>query len=186
MKKRAFIIHGWEGSPESNWFPWAKAELENNNFKVTVPQMPNADFPKQEEWLSFMKESIGEVDENTFLIGHSLGVITILRFLESLEGDQKIGGIILVAGFSESLGTISVIENFFTTIVKYEKIKLHCKNIVIINSDNDPYVPIEKGEILRDKLAGKFIVFRNAGHLNEGTGNNRFPELVEELLKISN
>ncbi|MBU4141279.1 hypothetical protein KKE99_00155, partial [Patescibacteria group bacterium] len=27
-QKRIFIIHGWEGAPESNWFPWLKKQLE--------------------------------------------------------------------------------------------------------------------------------------------------------------
>ncbi len=185
MKKQAFIIHGWEGSPESNWFPWVKTELEKNNFDVTVPQMPNADFPKQEEWLSFMQEIIGDTDRNIFLIGHSLGVIAILRFLEVLNTNQEIGGAILVSGFSESLGLVSEIENFFEKEVNYEKVRLHCKKFIVINSDNDPYVPTEKGEILRDKLDAKFIILHGAGHINKGSGNFELQIVVEELLKIA-
>jgi predicted alpha/beta hydrolase family esterase len=185
MKKRAFIIHGWGGSPDSNWFPWIKAELENQDFEVSVPQMPNADFPQQKEWVKYMQELIGEVDANTFLVGHSLGVIAILRFLESLSVDQKVDGAILVSGFSESLGTIPEIENFFKNQVDYEEIRSHCENFVVINSDDDPYVPMEKGEILRDKLGAKLIVLHSAGHINIGTGYFELPIAVEELLRIS-
>lgn len=46
MKKRVFIIHGWSGSPEENWFPWLKKELENSGFEVHVPQIPDADNPE--------------------------------------------------------------------------------------------------------------------------------------------
>ncbi|NTV40692.1 MAG: serine hydrolase family protein [Candidatus Moranbacteria bacterium] len=185
MKKRVFIIHGWESNPTEHWFPWLKLELEENGFEVSVPEMPNAFFPKQEEWVSYLAEIIGEVNENTFLIGHSLGVITILRFLESLGGDQKIGGIILVAGFSESLGIIPEIENFFEKQVDYDKVKSHCKNFVTINSDDDPWVPVEKGEIIHNILGGEFKIFQKCGHFSLGTGNNEFPELIEELLKIA-
>ena len=185
MKKRVFIIHGWGATPYSNWFPFVKAKLNELGFDSDALQMPNADFPVQEQWVSHMQETIGNADENTFLIGHSLGVISILRFIESLPERQKIGGAILVAGFSESLGIIAEIENFFDKPVDYDKIKAQSNNVVVINSDDDPYVPIEKSYILRDKLNAKLIILKGAGHINLGTGNFEFPEVVAELLNMS-
>lgn len=185
MKKRVFIIHGWGASPEVNWFPETKSELKRLGFNVVVPQMPNSQFPISEEWLAEMQTLINDPDENTFLIGHSLGGIAILHFIESLKEDQKIGGAILVAGFSESLGIIPEIENFFKHAVDYEKIKLHCDTFIAINSDNDPAVPISRGEVLRDKLNAKLIVMHNAGHINRKTGYFKLPVAVEELLRIS-
>jgi len=185
MKYRVLIIHCWGGSPDSNWFPWTKTELEKHGFEATVPQMPNADFPIQSEWLLHMQKMIGDVDENTFLVGHSLGVIAILKFLESLPDNQKIGGAILVSGFSQSLGTIPEIENFFEKTTDYEKIKSHCNHFVAISSDDDPYVPMEKGEILRDKVGAKLIVLHGAGHINIGTGYFELPIALEELIGLA-
>ena len=34
------IVHGSFGSPEGNWFPWLKKELENKGLNVKVPKMP--------------------------------------------------------------------------------------------------------------------------------------------------
>jgi len=186
MKKRVFIIHGWEGSPQGNWFPWVKAELEEHNFESIILEMPNSNFPIQERWLEKMQEVITHPNERTFLIGHSLGCVSILHYLETLKEHQEVGGIILVAGFSESLGTIPEIENFFKKQICYEKIKLHCKKFIIINSDNDPAVPIKRGELLRDKFNAKFIVLKKAGHINRKSGYLKLPIVVEELLKISN
>ena len=183
--KKVFIIHGWGGSPDSNWFPWMKKELEKENIEVVAPQMPNADFPRMGEWLSFMRQIIGKADENVFLIGHSLGVIAILCYLESLKEDEKIGGIVLAAGFSQSIG-IPEIENFFETGIEYEKIKNSVEKIVIINSDNDPYVPLEQGKIMEEKLGGKLVVLHNAFHINEGNGYFEFPVGLEKLKIIFN
>ncbi len=96
--KRVFIIHGWDGYPEEGWFPWLKKELEKNGFEVFVPAMPNPSEPKIEEWIPFLENIIDEPDEDTYLVGHSIGCQTIFRYLEQLE-NKKIGGAVCVAGW---------------------------------------------------------------------------------------
>ncbi len=182
-KKRVFIIHGWEGTPESNWFPWLKEQLESRGFEPIVPIMPNTNNPVSSEWLAYLKKVVGKADRNTYLIGHSLGVIAILKFLESIPPEQKIGGAVLVAGFSESLG-IPETESFFTESLDHEKVKESAGKFIAINSDNDPYVPLKKGEILRDKLGAEFIVVPKGSHLNEGAGFTKLPIVLESILKI--
>lgn len=184
MAKRVFIIHGWEGTPDSNWFPWLKGELEKKSFEVFVPQMPNADLPQMTEWLAHLQEIVGEPDENTYFVGHSLGVIAILRYLESLPAGKKVGGAVLAAGFSEPVG-IRELENFFATPLDYEKVKSAAKQIIAVNSDNDHYVPLVQGEILRDKLDAKLIIIPNGDHLNAGDGYFRFPLVLGEILKMA-
>ena len=38
--KKVVIIHGANGSPEENWFPWLKKELETKGIEVIIPQFP--------------------------------------------------------------------------------------------------------------------------------------------------
>jgi len=180
--KKTYIIHGWEANPNCNWFPWLKEELTKRNIKAIVPIMPNTNTPDCTEWVKHLKQIIKNPDKNTYLVGHSLGVIAILRFLELIPMNNKIGGIILVAGFSEPIG-FKVLNSFFQTTLNYEKIKKSVKMIIVINSDNDPYVPIENGYLLRDKLEAKLIIIPNAGHLNEGDGFFRLPIVLDYLLK---
>lgn len=182
-KERVFIIHGWEGTPDSNWFPWLRKELEKQGFEVIVPAMPDTDHPIFSEWLADMQKIICHPDKNTYLVGHSLGAIAILRYLESLPTGQKIGGVVLAAGFSESLG-IKETESFFVEPLNYERIKNSAEKFIAINSDNDPYVPIKKGEILRDKLGAELIVVPKGSHLNEGAGYTELPIVLENLLNL--
>jgi uncharacterized protein len=184
MSKRVFIIHGWEGTPDSNWFQWLKGELEKKEFEVTVPQMPNANFPEMDEWLSYLRKIVGESDGNTFFIGHSLGSVAILRYFEILSEQEKTGGAVLTAAFSESIG-IEVLDNFFVAPLDYGRMKKVSKKIVVINSDNDPYVPLQQGENLRDKLDAKLIVIPKGDHLNVGNGNFEFPLVLNEILKMA-
>jgi uncharacterized protein len=101
--KRVIIVHGYTGDSSKNWFPWLKAELEKLGVSVTVPQMPNTNAPVLTEWLPHLQATVGAPDTETYLVGHSLGCPTILRYLESLKNGEKTGGALLVAGFAEPL-----------------------------------------------------------------------------------
>src|SRR3989344_3930633 len=97
--KRVFIIHGWGGFPEEGWFPWLKKELEARGFAVQVPAMPDTNEPKIETWVPHLAKLVGEPDEQTFLIGHSIGCQTVLRYLQTLKPGQAVGGALFVCGF---------------------------------------------------------------------------------------
>ena len=73
MPKRIFIIHGWSGAPEHCWFFWLKKELEQRGFFVEVPAMPHPDEPTIEDWVEKLSSVVGEPDEQTFFVGHSIG-----------------------------------------------------------------------------------------------------------------
>ena len=50
------IVHGIQGSPEENWFPWLKKELELSGCNVFVPQFPNPQKPVLSEWLETLDQ----------------------------------------------------------------------------------------------------------------------------------
>lgn len=186
--KRVIIIHGWEGKPTSNWIPWLKRELEKRDIKVEVPAMPNTEHPTESDWVSHIAKVVGEPSENTFLIGHSLGGITILRYIESLPAGEKIGGAVLVAAFSEALPnkkTFAELSSFFSCPVNFEKVRARVvKQFVAIQSENDPYVPIKHGEIFKEKLGAKLVVIPNGGHLNASDGYTELLPALNELIAI--
>lgn len=184
MKKRVYIIHGWGAGPKENWFGWLRRELEQEALTVEAPEMPNPFLPKKEQWVAKLNEVIGEPDGNVFLVGHSLGVITILRYLESLAPGQKIGGAVLVSGFAESIH-IPVLENFTDGEVDFAKIKSACPKFAVFHSDNDPVVPLQRAFTLHEKLHAKLVIIDQMGHLDEGSGNCEFPELLVELDEIA-
>jgi hypothetical protein len=179
-KNRVILIHGWEGSPQRNWFPWLKLELEKSGYEVLAPLMPNADHPRLPEWQEFLKKTVGQTDEHTFFVGHSLGVMAILRYLEALGKGKRVGGAVLVAGFSESIEH-SELASFFETTLDYEKVKQAAVRFAAVNSGNDPYVPRKFGEILRDKLGADLTIIENGGHLNTEAECFELPAVLEKI-----
>ena len=182
--KRVFIIHGWEADPNSNWFPWLANELEKKGIAAVVPAMPNSAHPDCGEWVDYLKKIIGKVDKDTFFVGHSLGPIAILRFLESLPEGEKAGGVIMVAGFSESL-QVPELESFFDQPLDYEKVKKSARKFEAICSDDDPLVPIKNAEILRDKLGAELTVLHGQSHLDIYNGLFELPIVLEKILAMA-
>lgn len=184
MKPKVYIIHGWDGYPKEGWFPWTKRELEKRGFVVRVPQLPMDHLPHIKRWVPHLQKLIKKSDENTYLVGHSAGCITILRWLETLGLGQRIGGAVLVAGFTDDLG-YKELSNYFKTPIGWRKIKSHCKNFVVIHSKNDPYVPFRHGLIFKKKLGAKLIVRPNMKHFSGGEGCVTLPDVVREIFMMS-
>ena len=163
--KRVIIVHCWDGTPESCWYPWLKRELTPKRIHVVIPAMPESDAPKQALSVPKLHEVIGEPDEELILVGHSVGCITILRYLESLEPGQRVAGVILVAGYTDAIG-FDELKNFYQTPIDWIKIRSHCDAFVAIYSDDDPFVPVIHAEIFREQLGARLIEKPGMGHFS--------------------
>ena len=185
LMKRAVIIHCWGGSSNYAWYPWLKTELEKRGYQVTVPDMPNTDEPKLTEWLPKLTEVIGVPDNELLLVGHSLGTVTIMRYLEALPADQNIRKAIFVAGFTDQLG-FKELENFFETRLDLTKVKVKSKDgFVVIQSDDDPYVPEQYGTSLQEELGAKLVIKHAAKHMSGAVdGEETCTELPEVLTNL--
>lgn len=192
MNKRVYIIHGWGGYPEKNWFPWLKKELESRGFEVFVPRMPDTDNPRIEKWVPKIAEVVGAADEETYFVGHSMGCQAIARYLETLPEYVRVGGVIFVAGFFKRLTGLGEEPNFeevekhwLETWPDFQNIKSHINKSVAIFSDDDPYVPLDNVEDFKEKLNSRIIILHNKGHINESSGITELPIILEELLKMT-
>ena len=112
-----------------------------------------------------------------------LGCITILRYLESLGANQKIGGAVLVAGFTSNLG-FDELDTFFQTKIDWNRVKSHCKKFVAIHSSNDPYVSIHYADFFMDNLGAEIIVEQNMKHFSGDDDINELPSALESVLKL--
>lgn len=164
--KRAIIVHCWDGSSTYAWYQSVARELEAKGYKVVVPNMPDSAHPRRDAWVPFLSNVIGQPDQELVLIGHSIGTVTIMHYLETLPSHHMIDKAIFVAGFTDALG-FKELENFFEHPLDFKKIKPRAKNgFVAIQSDNDPYVAPHYGERLKDELGAVLVIKHNAGHMS--------------------
>lgn len=183
--RRAIIVHGWEGHPEEGFFPWLKKELEQRGFVVEVPAMVPADAPTLEGWVPQLARVIGEPTPDTYCIGHSIGCITILRYLEQLPEAKRIGGAVLVAGFTDNLG-YAELSSYFTTPIDWERIRSRViDGFVAIHSDNDRYVSLSHGDVFKDSLAAELIVLHAMQHFEGRSGITALPDARDAVLRLA-
>ncbi len=181
--KKVFIIHGFQGSPNGGWRPWLMAELEKLDVYACALSMVNPENPVCSEWLeeiSWIMEK-NKTDE-IYLVGHSLGVPAILRYLESDQANN-IAWAVLVSGPSEKNNNRKL-DSFLEQPFDFQKIKSRCTKFQVIHGDNDPNVPLENAKFLAKELDCELTVISNGGHLNGSSGWFSLPQALDALNKM--
>ena len=177
--KQVLIVHGSGGSPNGGWIPWMRINLEREGFQVICPQFPiEPETQTLKNWLKVIEAT--EIDSKTIGIGHSLGVPFLLNYLEK----KPLKAVYLVAGFTGLLNNEfdEVIHTFSDKDFDWGQIKHNCRNINIIYSDNDSYVPATKAIEMGKKLGAEPILIKGAAHFNSEQGFTDFPFLLEKIL----
>ena len=181
MPRRVFIVHGFEGNPHGNWFDWLSAQVRAAGFQADSLAMPNPERPTISSWQFALDQHIGKPDESTFLVGHSLGCITLLHFL-SRQQPEKIGGLVLAAGFATPLPPLPALDAYIKgaapefDILRKIQMPKHC-----IVSDDDTHVPPELTLDMADKLKSPVTHITQGGHLMASDGFTELPQAWEAL-----
>lgn len=183
--ENVFIFHGTGGHPKENWFPWLKKELENLGYNIYIPQFPKADKPLLAPWLKELEKYTDKINEDTILIGHSLGGLFLLRVLEQLTQPVKAA---IFVGASVGVKPIKFYDGDYKFSdgfnFNWNKIKSNARQFVAFHSDTDPYVSLGNGEELAERLGIQLTFIPNAGHFNKSAGYIQFEKLLDEVNKL--
>lgn len=120
-----------------------------------------------------------------------MGCQAIVRYLETLPGEVKIGGAVFVAGFFKRLTNMEddevreIANAWLTTPINFGNVFSHLRKSVAIFSDDDPYVPMENQDDFRDKLHSKIIIEHNKGHFSGSTGTVELPAALNAVLELA-
>jgi leucyl-tRNA synthetase len=171
------LLHGYDGSPESIYFPWLKKQLEQRGLKVFAPALPNSENPTEQEQVDLVLKNC-KFDENTILLGHSLGSVVALKVLEKLQ--TKIAGLVLTGGFTDPnfKDHKRPFENSFGWKFNFEKIKQNTGFVRILHDSTDTSISIEQANILASALGITLkIVKAQSPHF----GSKEEPEALQAI-----
>lgn len=181
-----FIIHGTEGYPEENWFPWLKWELEQKGHTVFVPQFPTPPIvpAKIAEWFDVLKNHKHYINEDTIFIGHSLGGIFTLRVLEKLTHPIRAAFFVGTPIGVRPILNYDRDSSFSGFDFDWDTIKKNSHDFTVFHSDDDPYVGLDNGRELAKNMGVELSFIPNAGHFNTKAGYTEFPELRDKVLQV--
>ncbi len=179
--KRAVILHGTDGKPDSNWFMWCKAELEKAGYEVWIPELPNNHTPNRQVYNDFLLDRGWDFNSN-LIIGHSSGAVSVLNLL--MDGRcPRIKAACMVGVWANNEGTELDKEQFKYLFpakgFDFELIKSKTDNFIYVHGSDDPFCPIDQAKWLSSQTGGEFVTVPNGHHL--GSVRTQLPELIEAL-----
>ncbi|EOQ62006.1 hypothetical protein F935_02781 [Acinetobacter calcoaceticus ANC 3811] len=183
--RQIFVLHGYSASIDDHWFLDLKHQIEDEHTTVTLIPFPDSEHPDVEAWQKVLDQQIPTVDEKTYFIAHSLGVITLLHFLQRHDY-QNMGGMILVSGFSGFISDSSVLNSYITKSKIDTNYFKSIKKKLVYLSDNDDLVPPKLTIQLAKEIDAPYITVPNGGHFLGREGYTEFPQLVGSLKEMLN
>ena len=184
--RRAFIIHGWQGHSRQGWYPWLGDLLGKRGFSVTIPDMPDTGDPQPSEWADTLSRLVGKPDSDTYLVGHSAGANTVLRYLAMGKG--KVGGAVLVAPwpclkavdrrYGKEMGARWLSDGY-----EWKKVRENADSITALFSTNDPYVDYRDSDTFEKELHCKVLIMQGWAHFNESRGVKELPASYDAVLE---
>lgn len=150
-KYRFVILHGYGSGPSKHFLPWLQKELEMRGHEVVIPELPDSKNPNISKQIEFGLENT-DLDENTVLVGHSLGSVVAMKMLE--RSAKKIQKLVLVGGFLDAeINSRGTYADTFDWNFDFEKIKANTHEVEILHDRSDDVIPEEQSNKLGAKLS---------------------------------
>ncbi|MDA2812528.1 alpha/beta hydrolase [Nocardiopsis sp. RSe5-2] len=181
-ERRASIFHGYGATPQDHWFGWLAEQMERVGIQTEVPALPESASPAPDAWAAAVAEAVGVPDEGSVVVAHSLGCLAVLRYLASLTGPWRLGRLVLVAGFVDTLPALPGLDGFIGDGVDPAGVGEKVGSLTVLRSDDDPYVPAGHTDRLADLLGTTALIVPGAGHFLADDGVTALPQALDALV----
>ena len=175
---RIILIPGYKATPASGFFPWLYEELRKAGHEVLVVNLPEVEAPDRDAWTKALLEQVGAVDDETVIVGHSLGGAAALRFLEAAEAFTTPHALILIS--TPWMINSEQFRGFFMSELDFEVLMWKASKFVVVHSRDDKTIPFDHAEKYVKVLHARLVEAQDAGHF---TGTE-YPILLETIKEV--
>ncbi|MFD5750742.1 RBBP9/YdeN family alpha/beta hydrolase [Streptomyces sp. NPDC127033] len=182
------VSHAYNTDERSVWYPYLRDQLQLRGHTVDVPNLPDAHAPGLEQWqTAFAERALAAPAEETVLVGHSIGAVNILRFLERYDPDRggAFAGAVLVAAPAYEVGYEALVE-FFAKPFDWGAIRRTAQRFHVLAAADDPVlIPDPFGHVaaLVTNLRATATITPTGGHFGATPDDHiDLPEAVRLVL----
>lgn len=173
------LIHpGLFGGSDDHWYArWADR-------LATARRVEQDDWsePDRESWISCLTAAVDRAERPVILIGHSLGVLTIVHAAPELPADKVRGAFLVAPPHLEThIGAFPQTRSFLP--VPREPLPFPS---FLIASRTDPYSDFQMADDLGAAWGSAVYDAGDCGHINDDSGHGPWPEgllMFARLLK---
>jgi predicted alpha/beta hydrolase family esterase len=186
-KGSVVVLHGSFGSPFENWFGWLYSQLAANDIRCFVVHLPTPMGQTFENWSRILSAYRASdcIDSGSTLVAHSSASPFAVRYIS--EESVSLARLITVAGFDAFASGDSAFDSINREVFTrgdgdFEDVRNLVSSRLALYSRNDPYLPLDSLKAFAEKLDAEKVEFESAGHFNDASGYQEFPELLDRLI----
>ncbi len=170
-------VPGWGGSSATHWQTCWEREFPNI-FRVVQQDWEN---PDRQVWLAQLTEVLAGVPRPVVLVGHSLGVATIVHAAAAGLLPGVVGAFLVAMPEVERAGFPSQITGYSPL----PRLRLPFPSVMIASQD-DPYITSDELSGWAQRFGSRFIDVGFRHHIGDAAGLGEWMEgklLLEEFLE---
>jgi len=177
MNPHLLIIPGLGDSGQNHWQSFWLQKFSNSSKVI----QDNWDEPILEQWLNRLDNAIQLINKPTVLVAHSLAVSLVMHWVNQNSTTNIIGAMFVAPADVDSPAHTPDFLRHFAPIPIH---KLPFPSIVI-GSENDTYMTIERAEELAIKWGSDFVNIGQKGHINSDSNLEYWEEgqiILQQLI----
>lgn len=176
---RIVLIHGYNSGPDQNFHPWLAEQLRSRGFEVIAPKIPLEGEPEALACIEALVAAVGRLDEKTIILGHSLGGVMALRYLEAAEAASTPRAVILVGTPWQTKSEKT--RNLFLSEFDYDVVAWKAKEFVVVHDKQDSMVPFDHAQKYQKMLNADLVETTGDDHFMDA----QYPVLLETIIRKS-
>lgn len=177
MRPNLLILAGLGDSGKNHWQSYWLKKYSNSSKVI----QDNWVEPKLENWIEKLNEAILKLDAPTILVAHSLAVSMVMHWASSNTNPNIVGALLVAPADVDSP------EHAPEAIWNFAPIPTKPLNFptIVISSENDPYISLERAKYLAEKWESTFVNIGLKGHVNSESNLEYWEEgqmLLQQLI----
>lgn len=156
-------------------------ERFGSEWNILAPVMPSKYNAKYLEWKIWFDKVVSFIEEDTVLVGHSLGGIFLVKYLAENKLPKNITATFLIAAPYDTDGASYSLDDFKLP-QNIDLLPGQAGKLFLYYSTDDGTVPIGNLEKYKERLPKAEVrLYKDKGHFNQ----EEFPELIKEILLLN-